>query len=503
MVTEHMSRGCLSGNLSEDAIELTRKLLRKMNTPSALKAEKALLHASFVLYSAVPSGKSSKEKARKLEVGESLALSINLENHAMMMVITRTPDVEGKKRFKLEMHNTGKKINMYHYRRIDQGKEFYQTPIEIVDIPEENLLGKRATFFNSVISSTQGSIQSFYEKIIPLTGGRVCPPREKSSPFWRHPQTGGSCTASCLRSVINSMLPAKENQEFEEMAAYELLFKTYQQILSGEGNTTTQKVVALEMVKMIQHSVEKKGGQLPSELHHVKSRLAGMVAKKSVKSKLETLKKALKPKPARWAFMPQLQRHKVKLNGIPLDVGASFDDQGYFRSRSPSDYLNVALTSVKEEDFKKVEFYVLKAQEAFQKSTETLTANEINKFIQISSLITKYAKNTPLDKQATDHVTAISAILHLVGASMKLKAMEVESQIPEVLRKQLDSSARNNLFFFYSLCDRFNIVSLNHLSSDYITLIISQLNSIHIPLYIPPGLQVMIQKMGNQFAVKT
>ncbi len=440
MTVEHMSQGTLSGSRIDKSIAYMKGFLTTINSPAALTIGKAFAYADSLHNNFLFSVRKTKKKVKSLKTGESIAFFVCSSNHhAMIMVVTCTNDTPGKKIYKLEQHNRGEGITDYHYKKVtEDGNILFQAVLEIPDVPEENLLGKKAKFFNEVIGK-KNSIKTFYEKIIPLAGGQIAGPSSDER-FWQPAQTGGSCTVACMRSVLRCHLSPEEHQHFEETARYELFLKTYRRIITGTGNTTVQKTVALEMVKEIQQSLLIKGIEPASELEEMKSKLQNMIKNKKTSSHSKIL---------------------YKVN-----------------NKTVLDNLHHAFTLIKEGEPALAKDYLLTADRL--KNVEMSQA-DINKLRVFSALVTKFCDKTPLNKEEIAYMAALSATLHSISQKIKEK-----TNLTKKIRESIVITGK----LYRKIHLRFNFLQL-HTSPDLQSIIEpGQKNIVNIILRIKNQLKI-------------
>lgn len=285
MSVEHMSEGDLWGNPVIYANHRTRELLNtmKLNLPSS---SQELDHLEDLLWvaDAITTSPSPAELAKayvsSLEVGKSTAISLTTSrgnvSHRIIMVFTCTSNKDGKKTYDIELHNTGNGLQ-YHHQKVDKnGKPLYQTVMKVVGIPGEKLYSDTSFFLANWMDRREyqgtGSIENLYEMVIHSLGGRIEEPSQNPA-LWGNEQLGGSCTAGCFSSLIKSRLRPEEWRAFGEAIRYELLFRTFSHIKNGTDNENAEirKIVALEMIKEIQHLRGERG--LPEELQVLQARL--------------------------------------------------------------------------------------------------------------------------------------------------------------------------------------------------------------------------------------
>jgi hypothetical protein len=390
MTAEHMSKGKLAGNYAVNALARTEELLNKM-IPPVSSAKKKLIEDAYEIQASTSPVKKAQKKIQQLEVRESLAIPLSFQNHAVMMVITCNGEEKGKKMYTIELHNTGLGIDEYHYKKVDKnGRELYQTAFKIINIPEENLLGKKAIFLDKLLDrgditdklipivydkvGNSSSIKTLYEKIIPLAGGEIEHP--SSDPVdWRPCQLGGSCSLSCIRSVLGTHFSPEENRRFEETARYELLLKTYKQIISGSGNSTTNKIVALEMVNEILYRHSNIGLHSP-ELVMIKQKLEAMTPNKAI----------VKSEP------------QFEVN-IYNDLSLAFET---FKKGNSS-----------EESIQKTTSLLLKAQQSLNDLSQmpnSVSKEDLKKIEAFTDQIMNFRKDRPLNQQEIYLLAALSSL---------------------------------------------------------------------------------------------
>lgn len=404
VAVEHMSQGDLANNPFIEALARTGKLLNKMQDPreegspprypSSAKMETLLANARTCYMNI----EITKKKVQELEIGESLVVPIHADMHGMMMVLTCTGLINGKKMYSIEQHNTGLGVNQYHYVKVDEnGRRLYQTALRIVDVPQDNLFGKNASFFENVMG-IDSTVKMIYENFIPSAGGRIEDPSANEK-HWSPMQLGGSCTASCLRSVMRSHLPPEENTLFEEVAKYELLLKTYKHIISGSGNSTSQKIVALEMVKEILHAHEKRGLAMSPELVTIQKRLEAMLPHKKITKKSRP-----------------------------------------FSSENMFDNLSFAFTTLRNGRFSKkaieqAQPCLIKSFQSIMshlKSNSKIPEQDMEKFMAVSDQIIAFYKDRPLTNEEIYFMTAISTILECMAESTKSKKETIKKQLSDI-----------------------------------------------------------------------
>lgn len=289
---EHMSQGSLGGNSQLTALAKTVEILEKMNNPpqnliDALNYAKGVQSAqiyvdSFLDLTLVGGVASNLVKAniikndiKNLKINESLAIPSSCERHEMLLFITRQENGN----FKVVQHNQGLGIGRFHYSKGDaSGKKLFQTALEFSDVTEEKLCGGSALFIERVLANSipfMGTIDHLYLNLLPMLQGNPHAPSEDPR-LWGHGQLGGSCSAASGLSVIRSQLDKDSFKEFRDIGRTEMLLKSYKQIKKGWGNHSTQRAVTLEVVKKLEHSLKKRGKELPEEMLEMKRQLEGI-----------------------------------------------------------------------------------------------------------------------------------------------------------------------------------------------------------------------------------
>lgn len=445
MHAEHMSQGSFAGGMDFYGTAKTIELLEKTNNPPAdlIKALNYAKNVSVIGYSTdfilIPTvvGKIAshvtvsnviKNDIRNLQPDESLAIPSSSAGHAMMLFITRQPDGT----FKVVQHNQGEGINKYHYGKADDnGKQLYQTALEIEGISEQNLCGWDSFFIDRIlINGLIGSTDTLYTEILPLLKGTVAPASEDSR-LWGHGQLGGSCTAACGLSLVRSQLDETSYKEFRELGRTEMLLKSYKEIKSGWGNNSIQRTVTLEVVKKLESSLKKRGKELPDEI-------------KEMRRQLEAIAKDEK----------KFDGGSAMLNGIPIK--AHLDNEKEVVFEGLPDNMNVAFTILKAGNFTDASIeaakpYIDQVAKTFRGESSD---DEMKKILELSSLLTTYCKGRALTSNQTYMMALFSSVLY-----NKMLYLPEESASDSALQDKI----KNISDFNFNMVRRYNELGLGSL----------------------------------------
>ncbi len=452
MTIEHYSQGCLAGNSTFVALRRTRKLVSKIDMPHMQIIKNLMVDAYSIRNTIFSREMKAKNTIKNLKVGASTALSVLTRRHHVLMTVTRTADINGKKTFTIEVHNTGKGVENYHYQKLDKdGRRLYQTALRITNVPEKNLYGKNSQFFERLLEPGSHTTKTFYENILPLTGGEIDGPSPDERD-WGTGQLGGSCTTQSLCSAISSHLPVEEHTKFKEFAAYELLLKTVRHIFTGSGNSTTQKLAALEMINEIQRTGMLVS--LPQELVVLKQRLITSLQDKAKNSPLDKVKTKVQ---ALILAQKKATIGTIILNNIPLSPTTSIEGN-QLTSSDPLDSLNFALTILKDKSPQKnfVAYYLFLAGICIiQMPKDSPVSQEfIKKFTKLSEQITDFHNKTPLGTKEIHFMLFIALLLQKLGMYIKKDKSVLKS-------KKLNKVLDNDLKFYLSMHLSFNVLKLN------------------------------------------
>ncbi len=444
IAAEHLSQGSLSGNFTSAALARTITLLKKMESPpqDVLKAL-TYAHESLKYHR---SAKTIKNDIRNLEVGHSLAICSNSQPHAMILFITCTGiDGNGKKKYRVVQHNQGQGIENYHYQKTEShgGKKRYQTGLEIADVSEENLCSKEAPFISRLLRCKYfGSTKKLYEEILPLLKGKILPP-SKDDRLWGHGQLGGSCTALCLLSLIRSQLPKDAYKEFRDLARVEVLLKSYRQIKRGWGNNTTQKMIALEVIKNMKKSLKT----LPNELKLVKAHLK-KIEKPSKRSRKIEVEGAAK-------IRPPLPEHAPP----PPSVTAAV--RMVHHKKPPSeDYANdlqSAIALLKKgnftfENLDDAKHFLLAAYSV--RFVDPVDLSHIKNFLRVASRFIASCEEKAFTKEQLYVLTVISSAMYTISKNLEKK------QNPQIDALLTEKIADRIFSFTYSMHKSYNALCL-------------------------------------------
>lgn len=477
---EHMSQGNLSGNSHVVALNKTLKVLKHMEPPKEESEKKkfdnlikALSYAEKVtgelesplnlLDSNSSLASSIKKDIAKLTPGESLAIPSDSRGHAMLMLITKQQDGT----FKVVQHNEGEGINQFHYFKVgEDGKKRYQTALEIENVLPENICGEDSTFINQLLENRGKKTEELYTNVIPLLKGKICNPSNDPR-LWSHGQLGGSCTTASCVSLIRSQLGSPENKEpfkkFREVGRSEMVLKSFEQIRSGWGNNAAQRTVTLEVVKKLEHSLQKQNRALPPELKEIKKQLEAMQKARS-RSNLQpsfsssTISSSgselnASPLSRTSSTIPPLAQTAppipTTLNGIEIEVG--MDKNNQIVSKRLADNVNIALTILRsgnfdDESIQEAQPYitqVMKAAEKAAEKTEPMSEAEIKTILDAGKLLADYCKDRPLTKEQIVVMAAFS------GAILRATANIPHGKNLEPVHK-----------FFWDMHGRYNALNL-------------------------------------------
>lgn len=441
VAVEHLGRGKFSGNPYQNSINHTLDLIRKMH-PVPTKMEKALSYAQ-----SVANGKTTqaiKADIKSLQVGESVLIPSVIPQHCMMMQVTCTKDENGKKTYRIEHHNGGFGIDDYHYHKVEEnGKILFQTGLIIEEVPGENLFGDDSEFIQQILSAKDSNKGPYvmktvlYEKILPSAGGIVAPPNEDNR-YWQPGQVGGSCTYSCIRSLLRANSSEEEYSHFEEYAAYELFLKSYEQIKSGEGNTTIRKIATLEMIKELEHRFVKKGTKVPEEILEARYQLEILHLETSSSKSRAQIEKNLKN---------SAKNKNISLNNIALNKPALSLDKGKrLQSTDAVDNINIAFTILKEGEFSAEAFLAAEPylSEATQnKNSLSYDLNSVEKLQLLHKALSNYREENPITRQQFYYLTAISSAIAFVSSNLKNSDRLARTQKLNKFYEEVDASNRN------------------------------------------------------------
>lgn len=275
---EHMSQGAFSGNFSSSAIGSTIDLLNKMTSPPE-QLVKALTYALSIskkkeIYPSALLAHAVKKDVLALDVGQSLAIPTDVQGHSMIMMVTCTrKDSGGKKTYSIVQHNTGDGIGTYHYQKKDNGKMKFQTALEITDISQESLCGEQSKFFSRLFSLVNllggKGVDALYNDVFPLLKGTISG-RSYDERLWSHGQLGGSCTTSCLVSLVRSQVDKSTFQQFREVGRLEILLKSVHRIKAGWWRSKEHMNVVIETINKLESSYKKRKIPFPDSLREIR-----------------------------------------------------------------------------------------------------------------------------------------------------------------------------------------------------------------------------------------
>ncbi len=272
---EYMSQGPLDhGKSPEYALTKSINLLKKMEqTPEIDKLIKSLEYAKKIdatpLLSKHKLPDEIKQDLRNLTANESLCIPVlTIPPHATLMQVTRKEDGS----FIVVMHNTGDGIQKFHHRQLDdKGKLSYQTALEITGVTEENLCGPESTFLKKALNIELTEV--FYSAVLPLLKGKISEANPENR-LWNKGQYGGTCAISCIQAYIRSQLDKDSFKQLRRIGREDLVTRSFEQIESGWGDHSTQRIVTLEVVKKLEQSL--KGQPLRDNIRNVKEKLEAM-----------------------------------------------------------------------------------------------------------------------------------------------------------------------------------------------------------------------------------
>lgn len=458
LIAEHMGKGPLAGSYTSNCLRKAIESLNLINLPNFAQLKKSLEFALLVSESNWGWAEMLKASVAKLEVNESLAFSSESSDHGMLMMVTCTGiDQAGNKLYKVIQHNEGFGIERFHYQKVDSnGRHLYQTALEIVDVSAKNITSSESTFFLKLITNSFlllrplqmlgikfGTVEAVYEEIIPLLKGRIAPPSDDPR-LWSEGQLGGSCSASCIISFIRSQVSISDFEKFMNIARHETAFKSFREIKGGEGDTATQKVVTLEMIKDLEHRYKLAGKGLPKELQEMYRQLMEMQPGMSIRDLRYSLGKAsLSSKDSHQVVLDK----PLQLNGIPISI--SLGAKEGMISKSCVDNLNIAFTYMKEnnpESLLKMYEYLKAAQQ------QAIHPKEIGNFIKLYQLIRNFYDDRVLGKEQLYKLTVLFSVMFDQWMKSKaLKSLDEYEKQDEVLQN-----------FLYNLHSVYNAL---HLSS--------------------------------------
>lgn len=414
---EHLGQGKLSGISHSLALQSTLQLLEKESFPhiksliNSLQYSYQLLQQRESLFSSTCKKQIPiiKQKISSLKVGEAISLPCDTTDHSMMLEVIRCSDKEGSSSFKVRLHNTGDGIEWYHYRKIERGVLKYQTAFDIDNVSLSSLCAPHSDFFNRIFSNSL-TVKSLYTEILPSLEGVVAPPHTDRR-LWSHGQFGGSCSASSVKALIRSHLKAKEYKEFSIIARTELALSSYQKIIHGCGNNTTQKIVTLEMIHRLNQSLHKQGITLPKPLKKIRNHLVQLIHKIPVKNK-----KWIKQPPIGPSRVASLKAQKklVHLNRLPITCFLT--DDKTLASETIIDNVNMAFACIKEKA--STEELLLQADEYIQtalkkmEKKKLLSIKEQGNLISFGVQLANFTQEKPLTERQLYSITALCSLLY-------------------------------------------------------------------------------------------
>jgi hypothetical protein len=362
-VAEHMAQGALAGGIVLTSEIEMKKLLDKLanipradqtQTDKAKKLLESFLSVGLIMADGDPeyAVEQMGRRIQNLNPGEIIALPVSTRGHAMAMCVERTDDIaDGKKNFKVTLHNTGMGSNN-HYSKIDPEnteRTLYQTAYEICNVPEEKL---NSDFFTDLIylnylDSEQGG-SKLYKKILPNLGGTRVPQNDKDVRLWSHGQVGGSCAASCLKALLRSQLDNKTYKQLRDLTRMEFILRSWTQIQKGtESYPATQKIVTLEAINQLERSLQKRqpqdvrGPVLPQELEETRNQLQKKIrsAGSTLSVQAENVRHALTES---GISSPASPTTIITLNGAEIRVKLNQEGDVVPAEASIADNLNIA-----------------------------------------------------------------------------------------------------------------------------------------------------------------
>ena len=429
MNVEYMAQGELAGADFDEIINQFKKFSATLSPDLYKKIQN--IFGTFQDLDGV-STTEVKKIIEKLEVGKSLVFKTTSKSHAMMTRITCKNIENGKKVYEIEVHNTGQGIGNHPSKKNENGRTIYQTGLQIIDVPGENLFGEESQFISKLRIENEKS-ENLYTDVLPLAGGKLGGPSTDPR-FWDVAQSGGSCTLSCLISILRCHLSEKEYREFREIGRYELFLKNYNKIIKGSCTSTTQKVIALEILKEIRSSLKEKGEEM-SELNRIKK-----VIKKSIRNG------AGLNESRRFENMIKKKVVAVKLNNLStshseiVKVGQERKSERILFS-SPIDSLHYAYTLLQEKRAHKFKFYINQAKE--RSAIVPITEDDVSKYNELAAVINKkYRRRFPLNKKEIADSKKMLNRLSLMGDQIAGIAESTLKETPD-LKEQIKYLRKN------------------------------------------------------------
>ncbi|MBA3816972.1 MAG: hypothetical protein H0X29_10745 [Parachlamydiaceae bacterium] len=389
MSAEHMSQGQLAGGLickvTPKIIDTLEKIqLENRQIISQLDYAKEISRIMYLpnvidFFDFRGVAARVKNDISKLEKGQSLLIPSDCKGHAMTMSITCTEDINGKKKFSVVQYNEGLGLR-YHYKKISEdGKLRYQTALEIKEVEGDQLYGSDSHFIKDIFDNLTGNVETLYESIIPQLNKKIEPPNEDER-FWSVGQLGGSCSCACVLAFVRTQLSVDDYKEFQIFGKTECLLKLYRQIHRGCANPSLRKLVALEIVKELEGN-DCIQGEKSSHLKGIKEKL-GPQPTGELKSTPPVINPPIK-----------------KFQSIPEVI---------------NDNLNKAFKILKDSDFNHAAMEA--ARPIFNlilslNPSANFTTKEYENFIKISSKISSYYQDRPLNTEQIYFMSVLSGII--------------------------------------------------------------------------------------------
>ena len=220
----------------------------------------------FSLRSKAKLAQKLKSDFQLLKIDKSLAIPITIFQHAMVLLITCVgKDQHGKKVYQATHYNTGLGVEHYHYSTYTYPRVVFQRGLEITEITEEKLCGKKSLFIKELIklenSNLEKDISTLYQKILPKLGNIM--PASKNKNLWGRAQVNSSCTVRSLFSLIKSQLPPEEYLAFKKFCLLENINKIYLRVKKGCENSLLKRRVILEGIKRLERINVKQKNNIP------------------------------------------------------------------------------------------------------------------------------------------------------------------------------------------------------------------------------------------------
>jgi hypothetical protein len=330
----------------------------------------------------------------KMQPKDKLFIPISLSLHATMMVLEKIDE----NTFTVTQHNTGMGIGN-HYVTYDKfGRPRYQTALKITGVPVERL---SKSFFDQIFNLNPSmvlgdkGVTSLYQDILPQLGGTIEPasdpkPGEKTTFMWSREQLGGSCTASCLKSVIHTFFTEENpqatlDQKTEMIKQYKIvrrhirlktLYDSYDTLVNTTFNKTDERMqVTMEMAKRLLKTTKDETEK--AVLKTIQKNIEGMLYTPKT-----TWLKQCDPLPK------QGKTKTVTLNGIPTEIQVTQEVNGT-RVTSPSftGTFNLVFSILKEGDMSPAAFEKIAPYIGELSNQAQVTSNDPNSFKHLLKLM--------------------------------------------------------------------------------------------------------------------